>query len=390
MSTYISSNQNRFYCGIESSYGLTPAVAAANRFSAVKLKAQQALDLPARKDKTGSRTFAGAPAGARRKTTFDLKTYMGSWAGGSTQPGCGPLVQASLGANPVTSNAAAVAGVTNNTQITFATAHGLSANQAVSFNGEIRFVASVLDTLNVIVNAPFTTTPAAGSELSPTITYLPATALPSVSLFDYWSPTTALQRILIGAAVNTMTVSVNGDYHEFEFEGIAKDIIDSSSFSSGDGGMNAFPAEPATGGFDLSVVPGNLGQAWLGASAQQFMTVTAASLKVGNALDERSSEFGSSTPLAVAPGERTVSLDLSLFEKDDTATIGLYQAARQRSPISVMLQLGQATGQLFGVYLNSVVPELPQFDDSETRLQWKFQKSRAQGTTDNEISVAFA
>jgi hypothetical protein len=278
----------------------------------------------------------------------------------------------------------------NSTQISFAAPHGLSANQAVSFNGEIRFVASLLDASNIIVNAPFTTQPTSGAQFTPTITYLPATALPSVTLFDYWSPSTALQRILIGAAVDKMSVTVNGDYHEFEFEGIAKDIIDSSSFASGDGGMNAFPSEPALGSFDLSVVPGNLGQAWLGASAQQFMTVTSASLQVSNSLDERDLEFGSSTPMAVSPGDRSVSLDLALFEKDDAATLGLYQAARQRSPISVMLQLGQAPGQLFGVYLNSVVPELPEFNDSDTRLQWRFQKSRAQGTADNEISVAFA
>jgi hypothetical protein len=154
--------------------------------------------------------------------------------------------------------------------------------------------------------------------------------------------------------------------------------------------MSSFPAEPVLGTFDLSVIPGNLGQAWIGASPQQFQTVTAASLKLSNNLDTRTREFGSATPLAVAPGDRSVFLDLSLFEKDDVATAGLYQAARQRSPISVMIQLGQAQGQLFGVYLKSVVPEMPQFDDTETRLQWRFQKSQAQGTCDDEIAVAFA
>jgi len=41
------------------------------------------------------------------------------------------------------------------------------------------------------------------------------------------------------------------------------------------------------------------------------------------------------------------------------------------------------------VYLQSVIPEVPQFDDSANRLQWVFQPSRAQGTVDNEIAVAF-
>jgi hypothetical protein len=47
-------------------------------------------------------------------------------------------------------------------------------------------------------------------------------------------------------------------------------------------------------------------------------------------------------------------------------------------------------GQLMGVYLKSVIPVVPQFDDSENRLQWKFQASRAQGTVNDEVVVAFA
>jgi hypothetical protein len=45
---------------------------------------------------------------------------------------------------------------------------------------------------------------------------------------------------------------------------------------------------------------------------------------------------------------------------------------------------------MMGVYLSCVVPVVPQFDDSKNRLQWSFQPSRAQGTVDNEIAVAFA
>jgi hypothetical protein len=299
-------------------------------------------------------------------------------------------MEAALGAASLPSGGGTISSVSNATQLTFATPHGLAPNQAVSFNGEIRFVASVLDTTNILINAPFSVSPSSGTQLNRTITYLPATNLPSVSLFDQWTPSTAVQRILVGAAIDKMSVSVNGDYHEFEFKGIAKDILDTTSFASGDGGLNAFPAEPALGNFDASIVPGNLGQAWIGASPQQFQTITNASLQVTNSLDERNHEFGSSTPLSIAPGPRSVLLGLSLFQKDDAATAGLYQAARQRSPISVMLQLGQATGQLFGIYLKSVIPEVPEFDDSQTRLQWRFNRSQAQGIADDEIAVAFA
>ena len=91
----------------------------------------------------------------------------------------------------------------------------------------------------------------------------------------------------------------------------------------------------------------------------------------------------------MSAGQRTVTAAFELYSQDNAATEELYQAARQESPISVMFQLGEADGQLFGVYLKSVVPEVPEFDDGERRLQWRFRASRAQGTIDDEISVAF-
>ena len=71
------------------------------------------------------------------------------------------------------------------------------------------------------------------------------------------------------------------------------------------------------------------------------------------------------------------------------ATAALYQAARQQSPIEIMFQLGEQDQQLVGVYLKSVVPDVPQFDDTEHRLRWRFKDARAQGTVDDEIVVAF-
>lgn len=78
-----------------------------------------------------------------------------------------------------------------------------------------------------------------------------------------------------------------------------------------------------------------------------------------------------------------------MFEQDDAQTVELYQAARQRSPVQVMFQLGEQPGQLFGIYMPSVVPEVPEFDDGESRLQWRFENNRAQGSVNDEFYFAF-
>ena len=402
MSSYISSNANRFYTALESAYGNVAAVTSTNRIPALKLAVEQQLEVTTRKDKTGSRTFPGLPAGGRLRTGFELRTFLTSWQQAAvgpsdnapspdTAPGpaYGPLFQAALGGAPLEFAGGTVASSTATGSLVFQAAHGLAAGQAVSCGGEIRFVAAIASATAVQLNAPFTVLPAAGAAVAPTVTYVPATELPSVSVYDYWSPATAVQRLLCGAAIDQMDILLNGDYQEFHFSGIAQDLLDSGSFSSGEGALASFPVEPALGAFDYSIVPGNMGEAWLGASPSQFFTITGGTVTLKNGLATRAKEFGTNLPQAIMPGARTVTAAFELYSMDDSATIGLYQAARQQSPISVMFQLGQAQGLMMGVNMNSVIPEVPEFEDGQNRLQWKFRGSRAQGTVDNEITVAF-
>jgi hypothetical protein len=391
MGSYISSNANRFYTVLESSYGQVGAVAAENRFPAVKLGIKQQAEVTDRRDKTGSRTFVGIPSGGRRKTTFDLKTYLTSWdKAASGGPAYLPLFHGALGGNPQTFAGAPAGAGTQGATLVFGAGHNLSSGQALAYAGEIRFVRAVVNSTAVLLNAPFTTTPAAGATIGGAVTLAPATELPSVSIFDYWSPSSAVQRILCGAAVDRMEVKVNGDFHEASFSGFAQDLLDSSSFDSEAGGLQNFPQEPGVSAFDYSLVPGHMGQVWLGSSPERFYTLTSGTIVVDNDLDARGREFGSSVARAISPGRRTVTAAFELFSQDDSATASLCQAAKQQSPIEVMLQLGEVEGQLLGVYLKSVVPEVPEFDDGDRRLQWKFRPSRAQGTTDDEIAVAFA
>src|SRR5215467_7974222 len=101
MASYISSNANRFYTALESSYGQVGSITAANRIPALKLTVQQQLEARDRKDKTGTRTFFGTPPGGRRRTDFELQTYLTSWDKSAGDPGCGPMFQAATGGTPL-------------------------------------------------------------------------------------------------------------------------------------------------------------------------------------------------------------------------------------------------------------------------------------------------
>jgi hypothetical protein len=190
---YISSIANRWYCALESAYGQVPTIAAANRIPAVKLGAQQQRAKSQRKDKTGSRTFPGNPVGMRLQTSFDLTSYMRDWPDTTQLPTHGPLVAAAMGGAGLLSGAGTAATGSTTTQIQFASPHGLAAGQAMVCAGELRFVATVPNTQTVTLNAALSTAPSAGTAIGATATYSLASELPSVSVFDYWDPSTAVQ-----------------------------------------------------------------------------------------------------------------------------------------------------------------------------------------------------
>lgn len=224
----------------------------------------------------------------------------------------------------------------------------------------------------------------------PVVGYCLSQALPSLTIYDYWDPSSAVSRIVTGATVDKLRIAVNGDYHEFLFSGRGADLIDSRTCRPGDAGLSSFPIEPAPVPFSGAGVPGHLGHAWIGASEDECLTLVDAVVEIDNNLNVRDREFGSNIPRAIVAGERTVTAQFTLLARDDEQTLQLYSAAKQQSSIPIMLQLGIQQGRILGIYLPNVMPELPEFDDSEARLRWKFNKSLAIGEDNDEIYLAFA
>src|SRR5688500_2178524 len=188
MCSYIASNENRFYTALESDFGKVPAISASNRIPAVRLSARQSAEKVSRRDKTGGRSFLGLPMGVRRQTSFALKTYLTAWSDQATPPAYGSLFQAALGEAPPVFSGSAVQSVENDgKRLRLSSARGLEAGQGIAVAGELRFVAAVVDSQTVDLCAPISAL--AGVEAGPTVTYKLGRKLPSVSVFDYWSPT---------------------------------------------------------------------------------------------------------------------------------------------------------------------------------------------------------
>jgi hypothetical protein len=111
---------------------------------------------------------------------------------------------------------------------------------------------------------------------------------------------------------------------------------------------------------------------------------------MNNHIDFRRREFGPDTAGCIAGGIRDIRVDLRLSATPSTEMSSLFAASRFRESIPIMFQLGDRSGQLCGVYLKSVVPETPVFEDSQTKLEWTIREARAQGTHNDELVIAFA
>lgn len=388
MPSYIRSNSNRFYVAVEPSYAVAAQVSSSNRFPATLLRAQQTIEKLQRFDKTGTRTRITGTSG-RYRTGFEVRTYLSTWDT-TGQPPYGDFFQAAMGAVPEFAQGLTVAAVSGPLTFRTETPHGRSIGSAVSDGREIRFVTAVADGQQLTLNAPFSNPVVNGASLNATITYRLGKDLSSISVYDYWDPSTAISRIVTGATVDFMEISVSGDQHEFTFSGRAADLVDSVTFSTGTAGLNSFPKEPEIVPTTRGAVPGHLGQAWLGGTASQFFTLTEATVQLQNSIGLRNQEFGWSYPRSTTAGTRHVNTSFSLFAQDNSQTLALYSAAKKLEAISIMLQMGKQKGQLMGIYLPRVAPVIPAFDDSETRLRWSFKNNPVQGTSDDEFYIAFA
>ena len=387
--SYVSTNLNRFYAALESSYGTAPAIGADDAFRALGMDLELVQQYLERRDKSGTRTFGGVAQGGRRHARFQVRAYAMPGGSAGAAPDLAPLYQAACGGAPLAFGGGTAAAGCTTTSIVFASAHGLAVGQAIGSNGEIRFVTSVPNSTTVVVDPPFTAAPASSSAITGTVAYPLAADLPSVSLFDYWEPGSAQQRIVNGAAVDTMSLELAGDFHTVTFSGEAQDLIDSITFASGQGGLGAFPAEPSSRNYNGQPIAGHFGQLWLGASPSRFNTLVQGKLNLSNGLELRNSELGSAVPLAVVPGERRVTFEFELFEIDDNATQQLYAAARNRTAVVAFLQLGSTPGRLMGAYRKSLTPQAPRNDGGERQLKWSFAESRAAGTDNDEMWLAF-
>ena len=338
-----------------------------------------------RRDKTGFRSEAPATGQQRELIEFHLDGYGTGWSGGANKPGIAPILEsglcesATLGGT-ITVQSSAGASVTSQADA------ALQVGMGLALGSEIRFVESIFGPRDFTLNAAFTQQLSAGMSLEGCASLAPGDTPNTMAILDSWAPNQAVQRYLTGAIANEIKISINNDFLELSAKGFARNLYDSVS---GIGGTDfTFPTAPAAASLSSTPIAGHLGQALLGVSSARLCTMTQATIQIANNIEPRTDEFGCFSTKGFVLGRRKVTLDLTVFERNDELSQALYTKAVNNEPVSVMLQIGNQPGSMFAVYLPAVLFPIPSFSDAQPRLLWQFRSAIAMGLQNDEIFIA--
>ncbi|MCW5963464.1 MAG: hypothetical protein KIT83_05450 [Bryobacterales bacterium] len=388
MSCFINATNERLYGATEQQYGQARALSGSDRLSFRQLKVSERSRHAERRDKTGSRTrFAPHPE-VRTDNRFELDCYFATRDPQTPTDGVANLVEAALGGERLTGNGLTVSEVSVNGQtVAFNAAHGLKAGQAVRFQGQLRFVKSVVNTTTITLSAPLGAGVQAGSVTGKTVSMWPGDKPKPLTMGNYWTPAGTLDRVLAGCVVNEMVVVLNSDFHGASFRGTVREVASVTGFAPGSTGLTSFPAEPPNPTQAFQLVPGHVGRLFIGDVEYYLLDL---SLRFLNNADTTNREFGMALAPCYSADLRELSLQFQLYAAQDDAVNQLHMLSRSRVETDLTIQLGNQAGQLVGIHVPRFVPEIPELKDAETRVVMSYPKSLAYGVSNDEISVAFA
>lgn len=384
---YISTYSNRVYILPPVAEGdnsaSTPALAPITKLS-VKTKRSNTI----RQDKTGVRSELAMGGRQREIVDVTLSGY-GTGGTGTTEGNAVLSPFSSALCSALGSQASCTVTASTDSTITLTEGQTLEIGDGVSFGSEVRFVTAKLEGNVYQLIAPFRVAPIAGDTVQKCASLKPGNSNIAFGLLDSWDPDTSVQRLLTGVQANTFEISINNDFLEYTLQGYALKVVDSVNnssstnvdFASLKGAANSTMAMP---------IAGHLGQVWIGDTPTKVCTLTQATIRVDNGLVLRNDEFGCYDAKSTVLGRRSVTVDLALYQKNDTVSQEIYQKSINNQPVSVMLQIGNTPGSMFAVYLPAILFEPPQFDDSKERVIWQFKNGLAQGGADDDIFLAFA
>ena len=205
------------------------------------------------------------------------------------------------------------------------------------------------------------------------VTYALADAHPSLSIYNYRSPSTMTQKVAFGAIVQSMRCSFGDDVPTMDFSGQARWVLDSLQMvdllngATGKGGLTGatFPSEPAS-----PVTNGDMAIGFTGVitiDSNTYSSLRAGSIAMDMARELPQNIFNSYFPGGPAADLRSIGLDFRLDDEDDSDLNSLKLKAINGTHVDIIFQIGTVAGNIWTWNLNNCILGAPDDDDSERK-----------------------
>jgi hypothetical protein len=331
--TYVLTQDERLYVQVETTWGVVPntagvaSVAGSNCCRAISLELNPNRTVLTRQDKTGTRSMPPGSPG-REDGSWKAKMSLAGNGTGGIKPDMDPFLQSIFGQAPTT-------------------------------------VAST------------------------SVSYALSDNIPSLSIWSFRTDTAGTgnpnQRVSVGSVATSATFNLGEDIATVEFDGASKLILGSFDYTSrstagdtaGLSGLSAFPVQPTSPVTNGSAVQGFYGA--LTMDSQVLTTIRSGSLKIETG-NKNSKVFGTPYPGCPYGGIRKISFQCDLYDGSDTATKDIYQRAYDKNPITVIMQVGTATGNTWTFTISGLQLAPYSYDESDLAYALKFGDSMASST----------
>jgi hypothetical protein len=217
------------------------------------------------------------------------------------------------------------------------------------------------------------------------VTYALADAnpIPSFSLWDFRTPSTLQQRVVLGAVVSEATFTLGQNVATWSASGTGVWALDSNNYSTQgtvqQGGLSAFPVEPTTPVTNGNAAVGFTGVATFDGNVIAEMQTATVRVRTGNSVVNDT--FGSYYPVLAEGAMRSIGLAFTIYDNDGTGIANIKTKANTQTPITVSLQIGTISGNIWTLTLKNVQVQPPAYDDSRNRFICSFPESLAHASS---------
>src|SRR5258708_31897614 len=224
----------------------------------------------------------------------------------------------------------------------------------------------------------------------------------SANLWDFRDPSTAAQRVALGAIMTDAQLNLGQDVAEWTCNGESMYVLNSlfapnlasvlamlstAHITRAQGGLGGgFASEPGAPVTHGNIIAGFTGS--ISVAGQPLATIRTATIKVTTGVELVHDTFGTYLSTGIQRTTRRITFGFNMYEDDTAGQEAIYEAAESKAVAQADIQIGTVAANIFTFTLKGIQLEAPTRDDGQPRFAIVYPDSICHGTSTGEDELA--